>query len=869
MKTRLRLPLFLALILLLLPALAQAQPVRHKLDNGLTVIIDENHEAPVASFQVWVRAGSAFERPHEYGITHLIEHMIFKGSPKHPHGEMARRIEALGGSVNAYTTYDHTKYYATAASRYAPEVLDLLADAVANASFDSQELKKEKEVVIEEIRMGQDDPSRRFFKAIFRQSFGDHPYGRPVIGSIKSVRAISRDDILNYRARWYRTPNMVVTAVGDFKAKEILDRIQKAFAGVPSQKPPKINIPPVPKFKAPKLLVMREKVRQASISLAWITPGLPSDDVYALDMAATVLGEGETSRLWSRLKEKKGLVDSVSAGAYTPSGMGLFMVRARTAPDKVMTAWQPMLKQALSLVKHPPKPGELKRANVNLTASFVRERQTMGGQASNLGYFEMMRGGYEKAQEYLDRFRGLSASEVSHIARSYLNPGQVSLVIQIPEKAQAPDVAALAKAASQLAAKLTPPAKPDQHARKVVLKNGLTLIVQPRRAVPLVALSLVAPGGQAAEPKGQSGLYALWSRSITRGSQKYSYEKLTSKLESMAANLNGFSGKTTCGLSGSFLARDWAKGLDLLAEVWQHPTFPTGQVAKAKAEQSAALRAQQDSPPGRAFIKFKRLIYGDHPYGNNVLGTSQSLKALGPEQLMAAHKRSLGPGGLVLAVVGDVNSTAVIAKVKALFGKLKGQAIKPAVSAPAPITQPRHEEIKDPKAKQTQIVLGYAAPSATDPKRHTMEVLDAVLGGMGGRLFSDLRDQHSLAYVVQPFFSDSVKAGVFGVYMAVGPGKETQALKGLGEHLKRIGEQPPSAKELERAKAYLLGGLAIGLQSYGAQASSMASNEYLGLGYDYDKKLPADISAVSAQELSAAAREYLNPKHGVRLTLGP
>ena len=860
----------LLLVLVLAASAAWARPVRHRLASGLTVITSENHEAPVVCFQVWVRAGSAFERPGEYGITHLIEHMIFKGSPKNPHGIMARRIEALGGEVNAYTTYDHTNYHVTAASRYAPQVLGLLADAVVNASFDPDELKKEKEVVIEEIRMNLDNPRRRLAWRVFKEAFGpDHPYGRPVIGSVASVRAITRKDILNYRARWYRAPNVVVVAVGDFDTNKILPLIEKDFAGLPTGPSPAFKIPPVTQPKGPRLVVMREKVKQAAISLAWLIPGLPSEETYPLDMAATVLGEGETSRLWSRLKEKKGLVDSISAGAYTPRGVGAFLVQARTAPAKLARAWRPMLRQVMDLARRPPSAAELKKANTNLTAEFVRERQTMQGQASTLGYFELLRGGFEKALVYLERFRGLSAGQVARAARRYFTPARLSVVIQAPPGAKLPDRKALAAYLDKLSAKLGPPPSGQPKPLVKVLKNGLTLIVQPRRAVPVVEYALVAPGGLAAEPPDQKGLYSLWARTLTRGSKHYTYQKLAARLEGMAGSLDAFSGKTTCGLSGSFLARDWARGLKLLAEVWLDPTFPPEQIARAKAEQAAALRAQQDSPVSRAFLAFRKLIYGKHPYARNPLGTLESLKRLGRKELLAAHRRSRGPGGVVLAVVGDVSAPAVLKKVERLLGGIQGRAVKPQVPPLPPLAKPRIKAITDPKAKQTQIVLGFLVPGAGSPDRHAFQVLEAVLGGMGGRLFSDLRDRLSLAYAVQPFYADYPACGVFGVYMGVGPGKEKAALEGLARHLKRLRAEPPSQEEMQRAKNYLLGSLAVGLQSYGSQAMTMAVDQYLGRGWDYYRKQPADLEAVRAARILELARRYLKPGSRAELTLGP
>lgn len=863
--------IIIALAIVLLSALgAQAAPQRHVLPSGLTVILDENHEAPVAAFQVWVRAGSAFERPGEYGITHLIEHMIFKGTPTQPVGSLARTIEGLGGEINAYTTYDHTNYYVSAASRFAPKALQLLADAVVNASFDPAELKREKEVVFEEIRMNLDNPSRRLSWAVMRETFGrDHPYGRPIIGSIESVRAITRQNILDFRARWYNASNMMVVAVGDFQAAKLLPLIEKAFKDLPTKDVPKLQLPPVKVAKGPRLLIMREKVRQASLVFSWLTPGLPSPEVYPLDMAAQVLGDGETSRLYATLKEKQGLVDGVNAYAYTPQGVGVFQVQAQAAPDKVNLAWQPVLKEALSVIKTPPTPAELKRARVQLAAAFVRGRQAMAAQARQLGYFEMFYGGFEKMFDYLERFKSTGAAEVAQTANTYFTPERMCLVIQVPEDAAAPDLTQLQIAVAELSKGLKPPAAEAPKAKREVLPNGLVLIVKPQRALPLVAYSLAALGGQENESETQAGLYKLWAETLTRGAGGQTYQQLTTELEDMAASLGGFAGKSTCGLSGSFLSNDWQRGLELLAQVWLKPDFPAEQISKAKEEQLAGLRAQQNSPVARAFIDFRRLLYGKHPYAHNPLGTAESLAKFTREDLLSAHAKVKGPGGLVLSVVGDVEYGQVRAKVMKLFGGQKGRVQVPAVANVKPAESPRDQFIKDPKAKQTQIMLGYVTPPAKDPARLRLQVIQAILGGQGGRLFSDLRDKRSLAYAVQPFVLTSAHGGGFVVYMAVGPGKEKEALAGLARNLNEVRQKEPSQEELERAKAYILGSQAIGLQKYGAQAMDMAADELLGLGFDYYLRYSKDIQAITAKEVRATADRVLAPKHQVELTLGP
>ncbi|MCF8048696.1 MAG: insulinase family protein, partial [Desulfarculaceae bacterium] len=457
---------------------------------------------------------------------------------------------------------------------------------------------------------------------------------------------------------------------------------------------------------------------------------------------------------------------------------------------------------------------------------------------------------------------------VADTARRWLSPAGLSVVIQVPEGAKVPDLAALKKAA--MAAYTQAPAKtaPDQPQR-VVLENGLTLLIKPARAVPLVSYLLAAPGGQAAESDKQAGLYSLWSRAVERGAKDMSYEELTRELEDMAGSLSGFSSKTSAGLSGSFLAQDWKRGLELMTQVWTTASFPADQVERARKEQLAALRAQQNSPVARAFKRFRRLVYGDHPFGHDPLGTPATLAKMGPDQLKAAMARLRGPGGCVLAVVGDVDPQEFIAEAKRLLGGLKGQAAAVKIAPLTTPAQPKVDKIDEPQAKQSQIMLGFVAPGLESPQRWPLELADAVLGGMGGRLFGDLRDKRSLAYAVQPFYSPAKGGGIFGIYMGVGPGKEQAALAGIGEHLGRMHAQAPSPKEMARAKAYYLGGYAIGLQSYASQASAMAGGELNGLGWLAYTKVPEKIKAVSADEVLATVKQYLNPEHRAELIAGP
>jgi zinc protease len=507
---------------------------------------------------------------------------------------------------------------------------------------------------------------------------------------------------------------------------------------------------------------------------------------------------------------------------------------------------------------------------VGLTAEYVRGRQTMSAQARLLGYFEMLRGGFEKAEDYLERYRTVDAAQVVEAARRHIRPENLTVVVQLPEGYPAPELAQIQAHLRQVMARPAvgvPTRLPA--ANKLLLENGLTLLVKPQAAVPLVAMVLAAPGGQAAEPPDKAGLNQLWSQALTRGAGQHSFTQLTTELEGMAASLEGFASRSTVGLSGSFLARDWRRGLELLAEVWTSPTFPPEQVERARAEQAAHLRAQEDSPMSRALRQFRKLLYGDHPYGQDPMGTPQTLAALTRSDLVALHERLRGPGGAVLCLVGEVELEEVAREVTRLFGGLKGQVRASITPPPLPITSRRQEKVTDPKAQQTQIILGYQAPSATDPGRWPLKLAQALLGGQGGRLFVELRDQQSLAYAVQPFYSPSWHAGAFGVYMAVGPGKEAQALAGLDEQLARLARQDPSPEEMARAQSYLLGQEAIAMQAYSAQAMAMTADELMGLGYAHHLRTAQYLQAVTAAQVRAAAARVLAPQGQALLTLGP
>ncbi len=858
------------LLIALCCSLAHAGEVeRFKLDNGLTVLLKENHETKVVAVQVWVKAGSAYEKPGEEGITHLLEHMMFKGSAAHPAGELSNLVEGYGGEVNAYTTTDHTNYHLQAASMHAPELVELMADAIINAAISREELALEKEVVLEEMRRQNDNPESRLALKLMEVGYGaNHPFGKPVIGTKASVSAIVREDIMNYRQRLYRGPNMVLVVTGDFDSNALKPIIIKAFTPLPAGRVEALSLPPAASAGKPQLFIMREAVSQATISLVWPAAGLPSDDVFPLDAAAAIMGDGLTSRLFWQLKEHLRLVDEVGAYAYTPLGPGLFAMQATMEPGQVASAWQPMLSEAYGLLRQPAQNQELSRIRANISAEFVRGNQTMDGMAEKLGYFELLRGGYENAAHYLDRFRQVNSALISSTMQKYLNPQQLKMVIQLPEGADAPSQAQVEALARKVWEQANTPRPADSRLVRT-LGNGLTLIVVPRHSVPLVSMALAVPHGLAAEKPQQAGINQLWASCITSGNQQYSYGQMAHILESRAATMQGFANRSNMGLSASFLSDDWQEGLGLLATAWQTPTFLPADLGRAKEEQMAGLRAQQDAPTYPIMAAARALLYPDHPYGREPLGSNASIQAITGQELQTLHQNLRRTQGAVLVLVGDIDPAEAQAHVEQLWAK------EPALTlgadnqpvGPAPASQEKN--LAAGERQQTQIMVGFRAPGADSHDKYATIMLQTILDGMGGRLFMELREKQSLAYTVFSFYNMNLNSGTFAIYIACDPSKQKAALTGIAQQLDLLRNVPVSELELARAKNYFLGTEAVAQQTYNIQAITMARDYLMGLGIDHQTKMAEYINGITPQQIMEAAQKIFDLNHQLTVRYGP
>ena len=853
---------------------AGLEPVRWELDNGLTVLVVEDRSAPVVALQVWVGAGSADEEDSESGLAHVHEHMLFKGTERRGVGEIAREVEASGGDINAYTSKDVTVYHITIASRFHEVGLDILADAMFHSSFDADELAKELEVVLEEYRRGRDSPERKIYEVLFDTAFGVHSYRRTTIGDKEIIENLERDDVLAFYRKWYVPRNLTLVVTGDVDAEALRPRIEELFGGVEDRPLPERPRPTEPAQEGLRVKVARGPFKKTLLYLGWPIPDVRDEAVPSIDTLAGVLGDGESSRLWRDIKAREELVHSIFTYAMTPRDPALFIIGAELDEDQVEATIEAALGQIREVRTAPVGPAELEKAIHSIESDFIYDKETVQGQARSLGFYETIARDWRFEPRYLEGMRKVTAESVQETARTYLRPDKLTAVVLLPDDSR-PDLTdetlevAVRKALEEKVADEADVRREDDFTVET-FANGLTLVVRERPGVEVFSIAASFLGGTRVEPEGREGISGFVGRTVTRGTRNRGAEEIARATDELAGSLDGFSGRNSFGLRGHFLSRDLEAGLDLFADVLLHPTFPETEIDKERVDILHEIEVRDDNPGQKAFERTYDLVFSGHPAGKHPLGTAESAKAIHSADLGAFYEANARPSNCTIAVVGNVDADRVRAAIRSRLGDWEAPDHEP---PEVPVVPARsgsvHEFTKREEKQQTHVSIAYPGVDLRDPDRYALEVLTTVLSNQGGRLFIELRDKRSLAYVVFAFNREVLDGGMVGGYIASSPDKARESLVALDEELQRIREKGITDTELERARLHLVGTFEIGLQASSGQAEGFSLYQRYGLGYEEFLAYPDRILAVTADDVARVARRYLDPSRQVVVIVGP
>ncbi len=836
---------------------AEFKPVVKILPNGMHLVVLESGSAPVVSIQAWVRVGSADEPEDMAGVSHLLEHMLFKGTQKRKVGEIAREIESKGGYINAFTTYDATVYYVTIASRYFETGLDVLADAIQNSSFDAEELEKEKEVVIEEIKRSNDIPERKAMNDIFELAYKVHPYKRPIIGFTDTVKEITREKLINYYKKWYSPENITLVIVGDVSQDEVFKSISKYFYFQKS------GVTPLERSSEPEQMELRVKVSkdnvfETQLIFAFHIPGVFDKDIFALDVLSSLMGEGDSSVLHKEVKRNKELVNSIYTYTYTPKDTGVFIIGASLEAKDVKKAIDAIWAEVLKIRERAHDYGELLRSKIKIESDFVYQKETVEGMARQMGYFEAIIGDVNYESRYLEGLREVKAEDIRDVAKRYLVPENLSVVVLGPveETLTAEEIKGIIYGKKDIQREKR---VGEEEISKIILDNGVRLIVKNRPGTETVSIYSASLGGLRYETPDKAGLSNLLSKVWTKGTKTRKAEEIADEIEEIGGEISGYSGRNTFGISAQFLSRFFDRGLNLFADVLWNPAFDDGEIEKARREILNEIKNQEDDLARIAFKNFYRTLYGSHPYGMDILGTKSSIQRIKRKDILKYYNRFFSPDNLVIVVVGDFELSDKIDLLKTKFASIPKKKTKsPSIKKVKPLNEIK-KSTKSVKGKeQVHILLGFLGTTVMNEDQYPLQVLDAILSGQGGRLFVKLRDEQSLAYDLRALNVMGIDPGYFALYIASSPEKEEQVLQGLIGEVRRILQEGVTEDEVERAKRYIVGNYEISLQSNSSLASNIALNEIYNLGYDFYKKYPEKINNVTVEMVNEIARRYLN-----------
>ncbi len=860
---------------------AELSPNLHKstLDNGLTLIVKETPSKKAATVQFWIKAGSVYEAENEGGITHVIEHMIFKGTPTRGPGGIAKAVEELGGQINAYTYYEYTVYHATLSARFWDTALEVLTDAVLNSTFDSAELEREKLVVLEEIRMRNDRPNIKLFQELMTKSYTSHPYRLPIIGTTESVSGFTRDNIIKYISNHYHPENITIVVVGDVKYPLVQEKVVQLLGGIPKGNIAQLQLPQEPAHEKSRFFTIEEDVNQTHLALSFPISPFDSPDTAVLDVMTHILAHGEASRLYNELRNQKGLVYKIDGSAFTPRDPGLLEITATAETNNVIPALEAILAEVFKLKHIPVSDEELARAKRNLESDFVFNLERVEGQARVLGSFEFLAGD-PREDDYLAEVRSVSKEEIKEVASKYFSQNGLTAGFLVPLgtslKIDESTIRDLVQKAEKKAIHSLPPSLvADAYLSNVYrfsLANGITLLVREDPEIPTVAMRAVFPGGLQGETSSTNGAFAFISELLPKGTKDLSARELALKVAEMAGSISGFNGKNTFGIKADFLSRFFEEGLALVRDIILTPAFDTAEAEKIRPELLAQLKQQEDSLPSVAFREFNRLLFKGHPYGLNTAGSETAIKSFTIAELQSIYKEHAKPNRMVLSVAGDVKAEEVQKVVTQLFGDWnihgRDRGIKEeGFLAPDPPASPEIFNVARNK-EQVHIIIGFLGTSLTDPDRYGLEVLDTILSGQSGRLFSELRDKKSLAYSLSSFALLGIDTGSFGIYVGTSPDNRNQTIKNVWHQLSLVQEELISDGELQRAKNVLISHYELGLQTHGSQAMEMALTQTYNLGQDFGKRYVKEISQVSAETVREMARKYIQPNKYVLVTVG-
>lgn len=874
----------------------------HTLGNGLTVITREVHDAPVATFWVWYRVGARNEVAGITGISHWVEHMMFKGTPSLGKGEIFRSVSKNGGTLNGFTWIDYTTYFESLPSDRLDLAIRIESDRMVNSTFDPEEVASERTVIISEREGSENYPAFHLDEDVTATAFKVHPYGQGVIGWKCDLQAMTREDLYGWYRSHYAPNNAVVVAVGDFETDKLMKQIEEHFGPIPAGPP----IPPVRSCEPPqegerRVVVRRPGPTQYFMS-AYHAPAASSPDVYPLFVLDAILSGakpmglfggrdtamGRSSRLY-RLLVDTGLCTGAGSSFGLTKDPYLFEISASLRPNAGLGEVERTIFAEVDRITHDGvQADEVEKAVKQVRAQFTYASEGVTNQAYWLGDLEMVNS-YTMLDSFVDNIAQVTPADVQRVAQTYLTPtnrtvgwfeptapGASAEAPTAPVQAVrryfytgAPGLPATAGAATGGSAGA--PALAIQRTR---LPNGTTILGHHRSLTPAVVIRANIQAGAMYDPPGKEGLAYFTARMMQRGTSHHTFQQISELTDRVGASLSVDGLEHAIQVSARCLRDDLDLIIGLMAEVIRQPIFPPQEMEKLRGEILARLREQEDDTRTVAERHFLELAYpADHPYHRWNMGNEASIASLTRDDLASFHGRYVQPNRMTITFAGGSGFDEFVDKITHAFSgwTATGPSAPFAIPEAAPPNTVIRKDYTVAGKTQTDITLGRPSIRRSNPDFYALAMADLILGGLGlyGRLGTSVRDQQGLAYYVHSGVDAGLGPGPWQVRAGVNPTNVERAIESILGEVNRIRTQPVDQDELVDGKSYLTGALPLSLETNGGVARILLTIETYDLGLDYLDRYPGIINGLTLDQVQDAAARYFSTDQIVVVTAGP
>ena len=852
------------------------------LDNGLKVILKAVQTAPVISTWLWYRVGSRDEIEGSTGLSHWVEHMLFKGSSRFPKGSVMRNVQRYGGYNNAMTSHDFTTYYETLPSNRAELALDIEADRMTTALFDPEEVERERTVIISEREGAENEPYYVLMEEMTAAAFRIHPYHHQTIGWRADLLSITRDQLYDHYRQYYVPNNAVLVAVGNLDIDAYLRLVEQYFGGIPAGELPTSRVRQEMPQRGERRVTLRMPGFAPMVRLAFHAPPVSHADYIPLVVAESLLsggqamfsfggGQTKSARLYRALVETE-LASSVGSSYYPSVDPYLFSlggtVREGRTPDEVEAALSAEIER---LQREPVESAELAVAIRQTQAQFAYNSESATDQALTLGFLEMM-DDHTRMDRLLDELAQVTPEDVARVAQTYLVEDNRIAGRFLPTdegEEGAPMEVAEHNAWASLPARgifcFSQPwdatVSPDTVVR-TQLDNQVVVLVKENPASASVYIEGSLKAGAIHDSQETAGLANMTAAMLMRDTKRHTFQEINRTLDNVGASLDFGAGRHSMSFGGQSLAEDFGLLVDLMAEVLLEPTFPRMELEKLRGQALTHLGILDTDTGYRADRAFMTALYpSDHPYARSVIGNRKTLSALRMEDLTAFYQQVYHPATLVISVAGAVGADEVIDRLETALGgwRVNRPVVLPTVAEVETPDEIITEKVQIPGKAQVDLIWGVIGMPRTSPDYYPAVMGNLVLGrlGMMGRLGTRVRDTQGLAY----YISSSVHVGLgsypWTIMAGIAPENVDAAVQSTLEEVERLREEPIEDEELEDIRTYLTGALPLHLETNEGLAGFLMNIEEYGLGLDYLQRYPQIIYGVEKGEIQRVVRRYL------------